>query len=113
MTTPVKRIPFEDLLVEKGLILEREKDTLVEDARTTNQTIATILLERGTLTDDMISQVLADQYGLSWNDLKEFRIPTPLMESIPVELMHRYEFVPMERKTRCSPSPSQNRKICE
>jgi type IV pilus assembly protein PilB len=98
MTTPVKRIPFEDLLVEKGLILEREKDTLVEDARTTNQTIATILLERGTLTDDMISQVLADQYGLSWNDLKEFRIPTPLMESIPVELMHRYEFVPMEQE---------------
>ncbi len=98
MTTPVKRIPFEDLLVEKGLILEREKDTLVEAARTTNQTIATILLERGTLTDDMIGQVLADQYGLPWNNLKEFRIPTPLMESIPVELMHRYEFVPMEQE---------------
>jgi type IV pilus assembly protein PilB len=96
MTTPVKRIPFEDLLVEKGLILEREKDTLVEAARTTNQTIAAILLERGTVTDEMISQVLADQYGLQWNDLKEFRIPTSLMESIPVELMHRYEFVPME-----------------
>jgi type IV pilus assembly protein PilB len=98
MTTPVKRIPFEDLLVEKGLILEREKDTLVEAARTTNQTIATILLERGTVTDDMIGQVLADQYGLPWNNLKEFRIPTPLMESIPVELMHRYEFVPMEQE---------------
>lgn len=98
MTTPVKRIPFEDLLVEKGLILEREKDALVEAARTTNQTIATVLLERGTLTEDMIGQVLADQYGLPWNDLKEFRIPSPLMESIPVELMHRYEFVPMEQE---------------
>jgi len=98
MTTPVKRMPFEDLLVEKGLILEREKDTLVETARTTNQTIAAILLERGTLTDDMIGQVLADQYGLPWNDLKEFGIPTALMESIPVELMHRYEFVPMEQE---------------
>jgi len=98
MTTPVKRMPFEDLLVEKGLILEREKDTLIETARSTNQTIATILLERGTLTDDMIGQVLADQYGLPWNDLKEFRIPTALMESIPVELMHRYEFVPMEQE---------------
>jgi type IV pilus assembly protein PilB len=98
MTTPVKRMPFEDLLVEKGLILEREKDTLVETARTTQQNIATILLERGTLTDDMIGQVLADQYGLPWNDLKEFRIPTLLMESIPVELMHRYEFVPMEQE---------------
>ena len=67
MTTPVKRMAFEDLLVEKGLILEREKDALVETAHTTNQTIAAILLERGTLTDDMIGQVLADQYGLPWN----------------------------------------------
>ncbi|MEJ2231169.1 MAG: GspE/PulE family protein [Nitrospirales bacterium] len=98
MTTPVKRMPFEDLLVAKGLILEREKDTLVETARTTNQPIAAILLERGTLTDNMIGQVLADQYGLPWNDLKEFRIPGALMESIPVELMHRYEFVPMEQE---------------
>ncbi len=98
MTTPVKRMAFEDLLVEKGLILEREKDALVETAHTTNQTIAAILLERGTLTDDMIGQVLADQYGLPWNALKEFRIPSPLMESIPVELMHRYEFVPMEQE---------------
>ncbi|HSF11189.1 MAG TPA: hypothetical protein VLA60_17390, partial [Nitrospirales bacterium] len=94
MTTPVKRMPFEDLLVEKGLILEREKETLIETARSTNQTIPTILLKRGTHTEEVIGQVLADQYGLPWNTLKEFRIPSPLMESIPVELMHRYEFVP-------------------
>jgi type IV pilus assembly protein PilB len=98
MTTPVKRMPFEDLLVEKGLILEREKETLIETARSTNQTIATILLERGTVTEEVIGQTLADQYGLPWNTLKEFRIPSPLMESIPVELMHRYEFVPIEQE---------------
>jgi type IV pilus assembly protein PilB len=98
MTTPVKRIAFEDLLVEKGLILGREKDSLIETARTANQSVAALLLERGTLTDDMVGQVLADQYGLPWNDLKEFRVPTALMESIPVEFMHRYEFVPMEQE---------------
>lgn len=83
MTTPVKRMPFEDLLVEKGHIREGEKETLLETARTTNQTIAAILLERGTLTEEVIGQVLADQYGLPWNNLKEFRIPSPLMESHP------------------------------
>lgn len=98
MSTPVKRMPFEDLLVEKGLILEREKETLIETARSTNQTIPNILLERGTHSEEVIGQVLADQYGLPWNTLKEFRIPSPLMESIPVELMHRYEFVPIEQE---------------
>ncbi len=98
MTTPVKRMPFEELLVKKGLILEREKDTLLETAKTSNQSVASILLERGTLTEESAGQILADQYGLPWNDLEEFRVPTPLMESIPVELMHRYEFVPMEKE---------------
>jgi len=98
MTTPVKRMPFEEILVKKGLILEREKDTLLETARTSNQSMAAILLERGTLTEESIGPILADQYGLPWNDLEEFRVPSPLMESIPIELMHRYEFVPMEKE---------------
>ena len=98
MTTPVKRLPFEEILVKKGLILEREKDTLLETAKTSNQTLSSLLLERGTLTEDSMGQILADQYGLPWNDLQEFRIPAGLMESIPVELMHRYEFVPMDKE---------------
>ncbi len=98
MTTPVKRIPFEELLVKKGLILEREKDTLLEAARTSNQSMAAILIERGTLTKESIGPILADQYGLPWNNLEDFRIPSPLIESIPIELMHRYEFVPMEKE---------------
>ena len=42
MTTPVKRMPFEEILVKKGLILEHEKDTLRETAKTSNQSIARI-----------------------------------------------------------------------
>ena len=84
--------------MKKGLILDREKDTLLEQSKSSNQSIATILLERGTLTEEKVGQILADQYGLSWNSLEEFRVPSALMESIPVELMHRYEFVPMEQE---------------
>ena len=98
MTTPVKRLPFEELLVKKGLILEREKESLLETARTSHLSIDQILLERGTLTEEAVGQILADQYGLPWNALEEFRVPTSLMEAIPVELMHRYEFVPMEKE---------------
>ena len=39
MTTPVKRMPFEEILVKKGLILEHEKDTLRETAKASNQSI--------------------------------------------------------------------------
>ena len=85
-------------MVKKGLILEREKESLLETVRSSNQSIDEILLERGTLTEEVIGQILADQYGLPWNALQEFRVPSSLMEAIPVELMHRYEFVPMEKE---------------
>ena len=98
MTTPVKRMPLEEMLVKKGFILEHEKDALRETAKTENQSVASLLLARGTLTEDSLGQILADQYGLPWNNLEEFRIPTSLMESIPVELMHRYEFIPMTQE---------------
>lgn len=98
MTTPVKRTAFDELLVKKGLVSEREKDNLQEAARASNQTLTALLLERGTLTDKMIGQVLADQYGLPWHDLHEFRVPTSLMKTIPVELMHRYGFVPIDQE---------------
>jgi len=98
MTTPVKRVSFDDLLVKKGLVSEREKDNLQEAARASGQTLTALLLERGTLTEQIIGQVLADQYGLPWNDLREFRVPTSLMKTIPVELMHRYGFVPIDQE---------------
>ncbi len=98
MTTPVKRMPFVEILVKKGFILEHEKDSLRETAKKENQSMGSILLERGTLTEDSLGQILADQFGLPWNNLEEFRIPTSLMESIPIELMHRYEFIPMAKE---------------
>ncbi len=100
MTTPVKRMPFEEILVKKGILSDREKDMLIESARSTNQTLISLLLERENVTEEIIGQALADQYGLPWNDLQDFRVPTGLMEIIPVELMHRYECVPMEEENQ-------------
>lgn len=98
MTTPVKRMPFEDILVKKGILTPREKDILLESSRSSNQSLLSLVLERESVTEEMIGQALADQYGLPWNDLQDFRVPTSLMERIPVELMHRYECVPMEEE---------------
>ncbi len=98
MTTPVKRMPFEEILVRKGILSQREKDILLESARTSNQSLLSLVLERDNVTEEIIGQALADQYGLPWNDLQDFRVPTSLMERIPVELMHRYECVPMEEE---------------
>jgi type IV pilus assembly protein PilB len=42
------------------------------------------------------SRDLARRYGSEFADLNGFRIPGALLKKVPVELMFRYNFVPLE-----------------
>lgn len=98
MTTPVKRMSFEGLLVRKGVLSEEEIRILQEEAKQSHRTLSALLLERGTITEGSLGQLLAEQFGLPWHELQDFRVPSSLMQLIPVELMHRYGFVPMDHE---------------
>ncbi len=98
MTTPVKRTSFEGLLVRKGVLSEGEIRILQEEAKQSHRTLSALLLERGTITEGTLGQLLAEQFGLPWHELQDFRVPSTLMQLIPVELMHRYGFVPMDHE---------------
>ena len=48
-------------------------------------------------SDDMEwSRDLARRYNSEFADLNGFRIPSALLKKVPVELMFRYNFVPLE-----------------
>jgi type IV pilus assembly protein PilB len=98
MPTPVKRMGLEDLLVRKSVISDGEIRILQEEAKHANRPLSALLLERGTVTEGMLGQLLAEQFGIPWHDLQDFRVPSSLMQLIPVELMHRYGFVPMDHE---------------
>ena len=46
------------------------------------------------------------RYRCEFVDLREVRIDHDLFHSIPVDLMFRYNFVPMQARTERSTSPS-------
>lgn len=89
---------FEGLLVRKGVLSEEEIRILQEEAKQSHRTLSALLLERGTITEGSLGQLLAEQFGLPWHELQDFRVPSSLMQLIPVELMHRYGFVPMDHE---------------
>ncbi|UCE63563.1 MAG: Flp pilus assembly complex ATPase component TadA [Nitrospirota bacterium] len=97
MTTPLKRIALEDVLVKHGLILESEKDQLLQEAQSAQKSLHALLLEKGAVAEPLMAQALADQYDLPWNPLEDYRVDSSFYETIPVEWMHRYPFVPMSQ----------------
>ena len=63
------------------------------DARSAS---ASCLIDEGLITEEVLAQALAEQRDLRYADLMDFRITPTFFETIPVELMQRYQFVPME-----------------
>ena len=97
MATPLKRTPLEDVLVKRGLLSETQKEQFLNEAISSQQSLKTILLDQGVVSESLMAQTLADQYGLPWDPLQDFRIDSEFFETIPVEWMHRAPFVPLSK----------------
>jgi type IV pilus assembly protein PilB len=54
------------------------------------------LIDERLITEEVLAQALAEQRGLRYADLMDFRVTPAFFETMSVELMQRYQFVPME-----------------
>ena len=117
MPTPLKRMALEDIFVKRGLISDSMMEQLVSKALETQQPLKTVLLEEGIVSEEHIVQALAEQYGLPYEPLHEFRVDPEFFETIPVEWMHRYPFVPVSEDhgvlTIAIPNPQDVRVLDE
>lgn len=53
------------------------------------------LVSEGVLSEEQLAKALAEQYGLPYDPLTEYRVDQQFYESISVKLMQRHPFVPM------------------
>ncbi|MCA9471940.1 MAG: GspE/PulE family protein [Nitrospirales bacterium] len=117
MPTPLKRTSLEDIFIRRGLITDSQMEQLVNQALESQRPLKTVLLEEGVVSEEHIVQALAEQYGLSYDPLQEFRVDPEFFETIPVEWMHRYPFVPLSKDqgvlTIAIPNPQDVRVLDE
>jgi type IV pilus assembly protein PilB len=94
--TSFRRRRLGDILTAKGAVTQERIDELL--ARTDGRThrVGELLVTEGLITEEALAQALAEQRGLKFVDLSEFRINAKFFDTIPVELMQRYRFVPVE-----------------
>ncbi len=94
--TSFRRRRLGDILVAKGAVTEERICELLLSADGRQKRIGELLVAEGLVSEELLAQALAEQRGLRYADLMDFRVTPKFFEAIPVELMQRYQFVPME-----------------
>ena len=96
MATPVKRAALDEILVRRGLISQDQAEDFRSQANGTDRSFRGLLVEHGVVAEEALAEIVAEQYGLRYDPLKDFRVDPEFFKTIPVELMHRHLFVPLE-----------------
>jgi type IV pilus assembly protein PilB len=94
MTRSAVRPTLTDVLVRHGLAREPIEQTL-RRLGGASMALGQTLVSEGVLSEEHLAKALAEQYGLPYEPLTDFRVDQQFYESISVKLMQRHPFVPM------------------
>ncbi len=85
-----------DILVAKGIATQEQIAEVLAKANGSHKRIGQLLEDNGLISEETLARTLAEQRDLQYADLARFRIPSRFLETIPVDLMHHHQFVPLE-----------------
>ncbi|MDH4161237.1 MAG: ATPase, T2SS/T4P/T4SS family [Nitrospirota bacterium] len=94
--TSFRRRRLGEILAAKGVVSAARIDETLAKSDNRQKRIGEILLAEGLITEEMLAQSLAEQRDLRYVDLTDFRINPKFNELISVDVMQRYQFVPLE-----------------
>ncbi|HEY6010920.1 MAG TPA: ATPase, T2SS/T4P/T4SS family, partial [Nitrospirota bacterium] len=94
--TSFRRKRLGDILMAKGIVTQEQIEKVLQKAEGRGKRLGEMLEDEGLVTEEVLAQALSEQRDLGYLDLSSFHINPKFFEKIPVELMQRYQFVPVE-----------------
>ncbi len=94
--TSFRRRRLGEILSAKGILTEEQISEFLRRTNVSQKRLGECLIDEHVITEEVLAQTLAEQRGLRYADLLDFRITPAFFETMSVELMQRYQFVPME-----------------
>src|SRR6476620_6273167 len=95
MPAPIQHAQLEELLQTRSLVPRAQLETLVQEARTSGRPLRALIEESGVIPESVWAETLAEQYGLPYDPLTEFRPDPELCQLLPLEAWQRYSCVPL------------------
>ena len=95
MNRPLKRKRLGEVLAGQGAVLEATVEGIINAMTQPHMLVGQALISEGLISDEQLSRALAEQHGLPYEPLDQFRVDSAFYQTIPVELMYRHPFVPL------------------
>lgn len=95
MPTPIQQVLLEDILLGRRLLSPEEVETLAAQARAAGRPLHALVQESGQLSESVLAEILAEQYGLPYDPLIDFRPDPELCQLLPLDIWQRYACVPL------------------
>ena len=95
VTTQRKPKQLGQILLEQGLISEEHLQRALEEHRNTPKSLGRVLIDLGYIKERDLVRALAEQVGLAFVDLTEYRIDAAATALLPEALCRRYRALPI------------------
>jgi type IV pilus assembly protein PilB len=92
-----ERRKISEILVEMGCLAPAEVRLVLERQVMIGKRFGEAAVAEGLISEAMLAQALARQFGLEYVDLEQSPPPAELVEAIAPELLSRYECIPVRR----------------
>ncbi|TKB79600.1 MAG: pilus assembly protein PilB [Nitrospira sp.] len=96
MSRATVRKRLSEVLVSQGLLTHEAVEEALARMSPAQTSLGDLLLQDHALTEEQLGRALAEQYGLVFESLQDCRVNPDFYHSVPVELMHRHPFVPLD-----------------
>jgi len=85
------------LLINAGLITEKQLEDALEEQKKTGEKIGSTLIELGYLEDATLVKFLSKQFKIPPVELNDLKVDQPIISLVSAELAHRYEVFPVKK----------------
>ncbi len=88
-----KRLP--DMLKEEGLVTQEQLSECLEIHRITGQSLPTLLVEKGHLSEEDLVITLSENLGIPHIRVTNYNIPKEVLNEVPEALARQYQMLPV------------------
>ena len=93
-----KRKSLVDVLIGQGVLTTSGMESVLRRDDTQQESLGPALVAEGVISAEQLSRAVAEQFGLPYEPLTDFRVDQTFYRTIPAELMHRHPFVPVAER---------------
>ena len=94
-TVPRGHTALGSLLVERGLITERQLEVAIHEQKTTGRRLGQVLVEHGVVTPDALLEVLSAQLGVPTTRVNAYTVNPEALAALPEKVARRHTAFPL------------------